>query len=91
MKVLNVYWDSIPKEQHNHILDVLDKGAYIASLPFAGAEHQKIFKVAVPGDIKVIAKYDPSDLSVCETKILTFSRVFARKNSEEPTFVWRKE
>jgi len=41
LKVLNVYWGSIPKADHNHILGILDKGAYIASLPFTVSEHQK--------------------------------------------------
>ena len=90
MEVLNVYWDSIPEADHNHILGVLDVGAYIASLPIAVPEHHRIIKIPVLGGIKAVAKYGPSDLSVCETKVLEFERVFARKNNEEPTYIWRK-
>ena len=62
MEVLNVYWDSIPKEHHNHILDVLPKGDYIASLPFAVSGNQRVFKIPVLGKLKEQAMFDPSNL-----------------------------
>jgi hypothetical protein len=91
MKVLNVYWDSIPKEHHNHILGVLPKGGYIASLPFAVSENQRVIKVPVLGNLKAQAMFDPSLPEVCDIKVLEFYRVFARKDNGEPSYIWRKE
>jgi hypothetical protein len=91
MEVLNVYWDSIPKQDHNHILDELPKGGYIASLPFAVSETTKVIRIPVLGRIKVQQIYEPSSLSPCETKVLEFYRVYAHKDNGEPGYIWRKE
>ena len=91
MKVLNVYWDSIPSKDHNHILAVLPVGDYIASLPFRDAENHPVFKVAVLGNLKANMIFNPSDVSVCETEVLVFRRVSARKDNGERSYIWRKE
>jgi hypothetical protein len=91
MEVLNVFWDSIPKEHHNHILDVLPSGQYIATLPCYLYNEQRSIRIPVLGNLKAQAQYNPSDPSVCDIKILTFSRVFARKESGEPSYLWRKD
>ncbi len=90
MEVLNVSWDSIPKQDHNHILSTIPKGTSIASLPFATTDSQTVVRIPVRGNLKVNMAYDPSDPNVCEIKTLTFYRVFARKSTGEPCFVWRK-
>ena len=91
MEVLNVYWESLPKEYHNLILDELPKGSYIESLPFVVSESQRIVKIPVLGNLKAQALFNPSDPSVCDIKILVFYRVFVRKGNDEPEYIWRKE
>jgi hypothetical protein len=91
IEVLNVYWDSIPEKYHNHILRELPIGGYVRSLPFKNAVELPLVKVPVLGKIKPPTMiFNPSDVSVCETEVLTFRRVFARKDNEEPTYVWEK-
>jgi len=91
MEVLNVYWDSIPERDHNHILSVIPKGGYVASLPVSNAEKYPVYKFAVLGKLKDIVFTNPSDASVCETEYIEFIRIPARKDGGDSCYIWRKE
>ncbi|MBE3036948.1 MAG: hypothetical protein IMZ70_07720 [Candidatus Atribacteria bacterium] len=91
MEVLNVSWDSIPKKDHNHILEVIPIGGYVKSLPVINADQYPVYKFAVLGKLRDIKIMNITDVSVCETEILTFIRIPAVNANGERGYIWKKE
>ncbi len=91
LKVRIVNWDSLPKSVHIGILQSLDIGEYMNSLPYKFPDGYRTVKIPLP--VKAEASIASNKITYTETPYLEFERVTAvieHADGNEHTHVYRR-